>query len=144
LALGFLGAAGTTAQADPIEVAGVDLAMTTPEIANQLEMRGFNCSYNESTGMCAYGDEIMIGIFQDLVRFRCGVFEACPYSAAEVAHFWIEDGIVATVEYVEHSSLGGMAYCGEGPDGDRLCVSEKDRRISLERGKLGAARPSFD
>ena len=63
----------------------------------------------------------MIDVTKEKIMINCGVYNGCKYNSQEVAKFFSES-LKFKIRNPELIGEYNMGICGEGPDGDKLCV----------------------
>ena len=123
--------------AEPITIFGINWSMTKSEIFDAVRKAGYTCDDGQLGAIDCIDKDKTIVIFEDFVRFYCGVFNGCDYSLMEVREAVSDWGY-------DVEGLG----CHYGTGGDRLCVSLLPHSLNptliLNRGTFGSATMQFD
>jgi hypothetical protein len=160
-ALGLIWASGGVAQAEPISFFGLNLAMAPDEIKAEVERQGYTCQPSQSpmwNGLATNGGMVnpanqgpailcfadpdvpanWIVIADHWLGFHCSLFDVCNLRRAELAQWIVDLGVIERMSPLPAPAIG---LCGDGPDGDHLCVlgGEGDAPLMLAvfRGTLG-------
>ena len=143
-----------------IQLKGVCWAQTKGQMKTVLTARNYNCTVTQ--GMfgpfesCSQGDQ-EVTFFADKLSFSCENFNACRFSAEELAQEIVNQGFVSVLEPDIETVSDGVntfytkTYCGRGKAGDELCVREGQNllgqpmvSVSLSKGALGSGGIRFD
>ena len=125
----------------PIKVLGIDVTMDKQTAKEILTKQNFVCKDVMEMIMCDKSGGT-VSVSKDLIQITCGVYGGCKYTAIEVANFFSKDLNLK----IRNPEIVGLfqepAYCGEGSDGDKLCViysftSKLGPSIDIMRHKLG-------
>ena len=159
------------AVAEPITVLGFDWGMTIEEMLSEADQRGYNCrdiggpSKSSPHLLCEKGEQrypkyelelyFEIATYIGLISFPCLTFDGCDYTDGEIAQHLVQNGVVETMTHnngrgfklnFDHgngrSHREKFKYCGEGVEGDILCVDSGE--LYLIKKNVGKARPSVD
>ena len=153
----------TLAAAEPVTVAGLNIAMSLDEARLVVEDKGFNCAeltrevhcgepinetigYKEGwdlsdailvTGVAAIlvpkGDEL------SAVGIGCRLINACDYTVRQLAQALVDNDIINALEGGVDND-GNTFYTGVGPSGDAIRVNSfgGGPTIVVERGSYGS------
>ena len=119
--------------------------MTNFKKAGALEQQGYNCAELAGNFACGKGDS-EIQILSERVQFNCNTYNGCAYKESDVIsslekNFGID---ISSKEIISSYSGDYRATCGDGPDGDRICVVENNGTdVWLFKGSLGASGMKF-
>ena len=129
----------------PITFLGVNQGMSNDEKSDFLSSQGYNCAELAGNFACAKGDS-KIQILSERVQFNCNSYNGCAYKESDVIsslekNFGID---ISSTEIISSYSGDYRATCGDGSDGDRICVVENNGTdVWLFKGSLGASGMSF-
>ena len=127
----------------PIKVLGIDVTMDKQTAREILTKQNFVCKDVMEMIMCDKSGGT-VSVSKDLIQITCGVYGGCKYTAIEVANFFSKDLNLK----IRNPEIVGLfqepAFCGEGPDGDKLCVvsgltDTLGPALWIMRHKLGAS-----
>lgn len=143
-----------------IQLKGVCMAQTKDQMKTVLTSRNYSCGISQ--GMfgpiesCTQGDQV-VTFYDNELSFSCANFNACKFTAEELAQEIVNQGFVSVLEPDIESFSDGvntfhtMTYCGRGGAGDELCVKDGKNllgqsvvSISLLKGALGSGGIRFD
>ena len=157
-------------QAKPISLKGLSMDLSPREQAEILfknhSCTNFSETFNRPFWECTelvmdeikgntVTDKIVYvgGGVEPSVRFNCDNFNVCGRDLDEVAQMIVDQGIISDlddydIEVSPHNGWVTKSYCGRGPDGDVLCVSDtndfRSVEIELLKGIMGKSAPSFN
>jgi hypothetical protein len=132
----------------PIKLLGLDATMDVKTINDILTKKNYNCSILSKTIMSCYNNDNdsptkLIDVAKETISFNCEVYNGCKYNSKEVAKFFSEslNFKIKNTELIGEYNIG---ICGEGPDGDKLCVVSSlidtlGPAIFLMKHKLGGS-----
>ena len=132
----------------PIKVLGLDVTMDKQTAKDILTKQNFVCNDVMERIMCDKSGGT-VTVSKDLIQITCGIYGGCKYTAIEVANFFSKELNIK----IRNPEIVGIfqepAYCGEGPDGDKLCVvysltSNLGRNIDITKHKLGGTGMSLN
>ena len=132
----------------PIKVLGIDVTMDKQTAKDILTKQNFVCNDVMEMIMCDKSGGT-VTVSKDLIQITCGVYGGCKYTAIEVANFFSKELNLK----IRNPEIVGIfqepAYCGEGPDGDKLCVtysltSNLGPSIDIMKHKLGGSGMTLD
>ena len=132
----------------PIKVLGIDVTMDKQTAREILTKQNFVCNDVMEMIMCDKSGGT-VSVSKDLIQITCGVYGGCKYTAIEVANFFSKDLNLK----IRNPEIVGLfqepAFCGEGPDGDKLCVmysstSNLGPSIDIMKHKLGGSGMSLN
>ncbi len=152
----------TSANAEPINLVGINIKMTIDQQKDVLTKSGFQCvekkyPWGIPYQVCENSDK-HIRPSNKKIRINCQAFNACAMDFKQLAQELVNQGKVDQMEYTPRfaKSFDGTEvlieqFCGSGPDGDILCV-EADKNIvgetlltvTLAKGTLGQGEVTFD
>ena len=133
---------------DPIKVLGIDVTMGKQTAKEILTKKNFVCNDVMEMIMCDKSGGT-VTVSKDLIQITCAVYGGCKYTAIEVANFFSKELNLK----IRNPEVVGIfqepAYCGEGPDGDKLCVvysltSNLGPNIDITKHKLGGTGMSLN
>ena len=133
---------------DPIKVLGIDVSMGKQTAKEILTKKNFVCKDVMEMIMCDKSGGT-VTVSKDLIQITCAVYGGCKYTAIEVANFFSKELNLK----IRNPEIVGIfqepAYCGEGPDGDKLCVvysltSNLGPNIDITKHKLGGTGMSLN
>ena len=133
---------------DPIKVLGIDVTMGKQTAKEILTKKNFVCNDVMEMIMCDKSGGT-VTVSKDLIQITCAVYGGCKYTAIEVANFFSKELNLK----IRNPEIVGIfqepAYCGEGPDGDKLCVvysltSNLGPNIDITKHKLGGTGMSLN
>ena len=151
LICGYLLVGFGIAQAQPINLLGINLLMDTDAQMKALENRGYQCQ--TQPGIIKPGPDFMrctkdippnkgkafVGGYPYRMEFSCENFNICHLDSKGQAQSIVNAKIVPRLDYSIQ-----FGFCGVGKSGDQICL--KDSFIILSKHNLGsvpAAPPSF-
>ena len=107
----------------PIKLFDLDVTMDLKTIKDTLTKKNYNCDILSKTIMSCYNTDAskMIDVTKEQIMINCGVYNGCKYNSQEVAKFFSES-LKFKIRNPELIGEYNMGICGEGPDGDKLCV----------------------
>ena len=132
----------------PIKVLGIDVTMDKQTAKEILTKQNFVCKDVMEMIMCDKSGGT-VSVSKDLIQITCGVYGGCKYTAIEVANFFSKDLNLK----IRNPEIVGLfrepAYCGEGSDGDKLCViysltNNLGPSIDIMKHKLGGSGMSLN
>ena len=133
---------------DPIKVLGIDVTMGKQTAKEILTKKNFVCNDVMEMIMCDKSGGT-VTVSKGLIQITCAVYGGCKYTAIEVANFFSKELNLK----IRNPEIVGIfqepAYCGEGPDGDKLCViysltSNLGPNIDIMKHKLGGTGMSLN
>ena len=133
---------------DPIKVLGIDVTMGKQTAKEILTKKNFVCNDVMEMIMCDKSGGT-VTVSKDLIQITCAVYGGCKYTAIEVANFFSKELNLK----IRNPEIVGIfqepAYCGEGLDGDKLCVvysltSNLGPNIDITKHKLGGTGMSLN
>ena len=104
----------------PIKLFGLDATMDVKTAKDFLTKNNYNCVDIMSMISCN-NSEKLIDVTKESISFNCAVYGGCKYNSNEVAKFFSEQ-LNLKIRNPELIGEYNMGICGEGPDGDKLCV----------------------
>ncbi len=125
----------------PIKLFGLDVTTDKQTAKEILTKKNFVCNDVMEMIMCDKSGGT-ITVSKDLIQITCAVYGGCKYTAIEVANFFSKELNLK----IRNPEIVGIfqepAYCGEGLDGDKLCVvysltSNLGPNIDITKHKLG-------
>ncbi|MDG1164025.1 MAG: hypothetical protein P8N61_01490 [Porticoccaceae bacterium] len=143
-------------------IKGVCWALNFHEMRSVLTSRGY-VTKSPNRNSFFLGAYHALYIYNELVEFNCGVFNACDLSMRELASRLQKSGIVigsmeANIEnldsYIPNTSSTKKSFCGRGLQGEKICVAQTasrlgpysspgDIKVILSKGLVGK-EVSFD
>ena len=123
----------------------INQSMSNLKKAKILQAEGYDCAEILGSFACGKGNN-QIQIHEKRVQFNCNSFNGCSYKQSEVISNLSENlGIdIYQTEIISTGSGTYTATCGDGPDGDRICVLENNGTdVWLYKGSLGASKMKF-
>ena len=132
----------------PIQVFGIDVTQDKQTVKDILTKQNFVCNNVMEMIMCDKSGGT-VTVSKDLIQITCGVYGGCKYTAIEVANFFSKELNLK----IRNPEIIGIfqepAYCGDGPDGDKLCViydltSNLGPDINIMKHKLGGSGMSLN
>ena len=107
----------------PIKLFDLDVTLDLKTINDILTKKNYNCDILSKTIMSCYNNDAtkMIDVTKEKIMINCGVYNGCKYNSQEVAKFFSES-LKYKIRNPELIGEYNMGICGEGPDGDKLCV----------------------
>ena len=133
----------------PIKVFGLDVTMDLKTAEDVLKNQNYQCNnINGEMIMCDNSGK-SITVSKDLIQINCEAYGGCKYNSVEVANFFSKELNLR----IENPEIIGIfqepAYCGEGPDGDKICViysltSDLGPSIDIMKHKLGGSGMSLN
>ena len=151
----------TIAHADPISFIGINMSMTLEQQQQILAEAGYMCEelkypWGTTYIACKDGNKQILPT-KKKVTFSCENFNACKFSAKELAQAIVNDNFVSEMKFDPKLVNDGSSsfyidrYCGRGADGDNLCVvADKSftggilLQIIIEKGALGSGGIKFN
>lgn len=150
----------TEALGEPITIFGINWSIEPIESA--IKDQGYTCSDEElawsgTLRVCNFGEK-RIEVSKDKLSFSCEVFNGCGFKLEEVSQSLVDSGVIGNLEYgvlnyYENSGNGWIdslyQYCGRGPEGDVICVSDykfpkREVKIDLLRAQYGSGELNFN
>ena len=142
----------------PINILGIDMSLTKNEAKKVLECKNYFCQNKKSIWgvqqlVCSKG-RAEVTISGASLSFNCASLNVCGLSGDEIAEELIKAGkafsMVPSVQYMEDIQV--LKYCDRGRAGDILCVEENEflkafgrgALVTIDKGNLGKAKPTFD
>ena len=126
----------------PIKVYGLDVTMDLKTSEDILKKQNYTCNKVMDTMIMCQNGIKKITVSEGLIQLDCETYGGCKYQYIEIANFFSKELNLK----IRNPELVGMfeepALCGEGPDGDKLCVlyditNNQGRRIFVMKHKLG-------
>lgn len=144
------------AHAEPLTIAGLNWGVSSSEIIDEIESRGYSCAVSgfdhlrecAKTEDSAHQEKIRLDLKEEEITLACEVFNGCDYSVEEVAQQLVDNRIIDQLA-PDTGPYGGLIYRGRGADGDRLVVSQNGAgsdvwaEISILKGTLGQGDMDF-
>ncbi|MDC0030825.1 hypothetical protein OAI99_02670 [Candidatus Pelagibacter sp.] len=109
----------------PIKVFGIDLRMELKTVEDMLVKKDFKCNYANMTALtCNKSPEMKITFSKepDMLLVNCEAYKGCNASATEIAKFFSNHLKLNIATLSSYGIFRDPAYCGDGPDGDKICV----------------------
>ena len=109
----------------PIKVFGIDLTMDLKTVEDMLVKNNYKCNYTTNMKVinCDKSEaSITFRKEPDLLSVNCEAYKGCSYSATEVANFFSKELNLNITNLSSYGITQDPAYCGEGSDGDQMCV----------------------
>ena len=145
---------------DPIKVLNIDVSMDIYTAKSVLGNQ-YDCKINKfennlgSEGrslLCSTNDNYLVVSYEKNINnrnkgkitFFCKVYNGCDYNLVEVATFFQNTLNLKLHPVQSFGMFNQPAYCGEGPDGDKICVVKRYKKslgpiIVLLEHKFGGA-----
>ena len=135
----------------PIKLLGLDATMDIKTINDILTKKNYNCDILSKTIMSCYTNDTptkLIDVAKETISFNCEVYGGCKFKSPEVAKFLSKE-LKFKISNTELIGEYNMGICGEGPDGDKLCVvsgltDTLGPALFLMKHKLGGSGMSLD
>ena len=137
----------TTAQSQ-IKIFG--LSWEQEDHKSILKNKGYSCVeeiYKGDEELKCKNNNKELWINEDVMVFQCEVWNGCEKTLREIADAIIKDNIISEMKYYHGTDGKGNRYCGEGDDGDILCVIDVGPLptfIRLEKANYVSGGMSFD
>ena len=116
----------------PIKLFTLDLTMDVKTVHDLLINANYECTDNMSDMSYIYcskpapdqgtGALKTISFSKKVISFSCEVYGGCNYSATEIANHYSKELNLNITNLSSYGITQDPAYCGEGPDGDQMCV----------------------
>lgn len=144
-----------------IQLKGICWAQTKDQMKTVLTSRNYTCGTSPgmfgSVETCQQGEQL-VSFYPNEISFSCANFNACKFTASELAQEIVNQGFVSVLEPDIETVSDGVntfhipTYCGRGKAGDELCVNEGANiltgapivTVSLFKGAYGGGGIRFD
>lgn len=126
---------GTSLQAEPISIFGIDWSMSLSEMTAVFESRGYTCGVTTAENdneagvtWCAQGEfqtfseKLVVFRQSGRISFFCQVYNGCEFSATQVAKSLIDWEVVSS--FTSTKTSDGNAYFFRGDLGDEIEVKD--------------------
>ena len=137
----------------PIKLFDLDITMDLKTINDILTKKNYKCDILSKTIMSCYNNDNasptkLIDVTKEQIMINCEVYNGCKYNSQEVAKFFSES-LKFKIRNPELIGEYNMGICGEGPDGDKLCVvsgltDTLEPALWIMKHKLGRSEMSLN
>ena len=133
----------------PIKVYGLDVTMDIKTAEDILKKQNYTCNNMMDTMIMCDNGYKKISVSKDLIQLNCEVFGGCKYQFTEIANFFSKELNLKIRNPEVVGTFEEPALCGEGPDGDKLCVlydltNNLGSSIHIIKHKLGGSGMSLN
>ena len=133
----------------PIKVFGIDVTMDIKTAEEVLKKQNYQCNNTNGEMISCDNSGKRITVSKDLIQISCEAYGGCKYNSIEVANFFSKELNLKIINPEIVGIFQEPAYCGEGTDGDKICViysmtSDLGPSINIMKHKLGGSGMSLN